>query len=69
MLENYTDQGVSAEIGFCFLKDPLFFADSLFLKKPERIMGRALLIYALAERQLRMELGKSNEYIPDQKGN
>ncbi len=57
MLENYTDQGVSVERGFRFLKDPLFFADSLFLKKPERIMalmmimGLALLIYALAERQ------------------
>jgi transposase len=74
MLENYTDQGVSVERGFRFLKDPLFFADSLFLKKPERIMalmmimGLALLIYALAERQLRLELEKSNEKIPDQKG-
>lgn len=59
MLANYIDQGVSVERGFRFLKDPLFFADSLFLKKPERIMalmmimGLALLIYALAERQLR----------------
>lgn len=74
MLENYTDQGVSVERGFRFLKDPLFFAESLFLKKPERIMaliivmGLALLIYALAERQLRMGLEKSNEKIPDQKG-
>jgi transposase len=74
MLENYTDQGVSVERGFRFLKDPLFFADSLFLKKPERIMalmmimGLALLIYALAERQLRLKLEKSNEKIPDQKG-
>jgi transposase len=74
MLENYTDQGVSVERGFRFLKDPLFFADSLFLKKPVRIMalmmimGLALLIYALAERQLRLGLEKSNEKIPDQKG-
>jgi transposase len=58
MLEIYTYQGVSVERGFRFLKDPLFFADSLFLKKPERIMGLALLIYALAERQLRLELEK-----------
>jgi len=29
-LENYTDQGVSIERGFRFLKDPLFFAKSLF---------------------------------------
>ncbi len=74
ILENYTDQGVSVERGFRFLKDPLFFADSLFLKKPERIMalmmimGLALLIYALAERQLRLALENSNEKIPDQKG-
>jgi transposase len=37
MLENYKDQGVSVERGFRFLKDPLFFAHSLFLKKPERL--------------------------------
>lgn len=74
MLSNYTDQGCSVERGFRFLKDPLFFANSLFLKKPERIMalimimGLALLIYALAERQLRLALEKNNEKIPDQKG-
>ncbi|HVN54366.1 MAG TPA: IS1634 family transposase [Anaerolineaceae bacterium] len=74
MLSNYTDQGVTVERGFRFLKDPLFFADSLFLKKPERIMalimimGLALLIYALAERQLRLALEKNSETIPDQKG-
>jgi transposase len=74
MLSNYTDQGVSVERGFRFLKDPMFFADSLFLKKPERIMallmimGLALLIYALAERQLRLALEKNSEKIPDQKG-
>lgn len=74
MLENYTDQGVSVERGFRFLKDPLFFADSLFLKKPERIMallmimGLALLIYALAERKLRLALAQSNATILDQKG-
>jgi transposase len=74
MLSNYTDQGVSVERGFRFLKDPLFFADSLFLKKPERIMallmimGLALLIYALAERQLRRILEQKQETLPDQKG-
>ncbi|HMN29527.1 MAG TPA: IS1634 family transposase [Caldilineaceae bacterium] len=74
ILANYTDQGVSVERGFRFLKDPLFFAHSLFLKKPERIMalmmimGLALLIYALAERQLRLVLAKRNDTIPDQKG-
>ncbi len=74
MLANYTDQGITVERGFRFLKDPLFFADSLFLKKPERIMalimimGLALLIYALAERQLRLALEQKHETIPDQKG-
>jgi transposase len=32
------------------------------------IMGLALLIYALAERQLCLALEKNNETIPDQKG-
>jgi transposase len=35
ILAHYKDQGVSVERGFRFLKDPLFFAHSLFLKKPE----------------------------------
>jgi transposase len=74
MLENYTAQGVSVERGFRFLKDPMFFAHSLFLKNPARIMalimimGLALLIYALGERQLRQALKQNNETIPDQKG-
>ncbi len=74
MLEHYTAQGVSVERGFRFLKDPLFFAHSLFLKKPERIMALimimtlSLLIYALAERQLRQTLAENNQTIPDQKG-
>jgi len=74
MLANYTDQGVTVERGFRFLKDPLFFADSLFLKRPERIMALimimalALLVYALAERQLRQALEQKHETLPDQKG-
>jgi len=73
MLENYTAQGISVERGFRFLKDPLFFADSLFLKNPAcimaliMIMGLALLIFALGERQLRLALQQSNQTIPDQK--
>lgn len=56
MLEHYAAQGGSVERGFRFLKDPLFFVHSRFLKKSEwimtlvMIMGLALLIYALAER-------------------
>lgn len=50
-----------AEGGFRFLKDPLFFVSSLFVKKPSRIQGLlmvmtlALLIYAVAQRRLRQE--------------
>jgi transposase len=74
LLDCYKEQSSSVERGFRFLKDPMFFADSLFLKSPARIMamimvmGLALLIYALAERQLRQQLAACNETIPDQKG-
>jgi len=73
MLENYKDQGVSVEPGFRFLKDPLFFAHSLFLKKPERIMallmimGLSLLIYSLAEHKLRQVLKEMKATVPDQR--
>lgn len=72
MQEHYTAQGVSVERGFRFLKDPLFFAHSLFLKKPERtmalIMTLSMLMYTLSERQLRQALTENNQAIPDQKG-
>lgn len=74
MLTAYKAQGVSVERGFRFLKDPLFFADSLFLKRPERlmallmVMGLALLVYALAEHTLRTELVRRGESLPHQLG-
>jgi transposase len=74
MLAHYKDQGTSVERGFRFLKDPLFFAHSLFLKSPARVMalimvmGLALLIFALAERQLRLRLKQENATIPSQTG-
>ena len=74
MLSAYKTQTASVERGFRFLKDPMFFADSLFLKSPARIMamimvmGLALLIYALAERELRRQLQLQNETIPHQTG-
>jgi transposase len=49
------DQGQTVERGFRFLKDPLFFTGSAFLKRPERVMALgmvmalALLVYALAK--------------------
>jgi len=74
MLTTYKSQSTSVERGFRFLKDPLFFADSLFLKKPSRIMallmvmGLSLLVYALAEHQLRHQLAERGETLPDQTG-
>lgn len=74
MLDSYKAQGATVERGFRFLKDPLFFADSLFLKSPARIMamimimGLCLLIYALAEWRIRQQLQEKNETIPDQRG-
>ena len=74
MLLEYKAQAASVERGFRFLKDPLFFADSLFLKNPQRItaltmiMVLALLIYALAERKLRQQLAATGESVPNQVG-
>ncbi len=74
ILEAYKAQNVSVERGFRFLKDPLFFADSLYLEKPQRIMallmvmGLSLLVYALAERWVRQELKKQEQTIPNQVG-
>src|SRR5690606_3513240 len=75
ILAIYKEQSPSVERGFRFLKDPLFFAHSLFLKKPSRIMallmvmGLRLMVYALAEHHLRQQLLERHESIPDQKGN
>ncbi len=62
----------NVEGGFRFLKDPLFFVSSLFVKKPCRIQGLlmvmtlALLVYSVAQRRLRQELARQNETIPNQ---
>ena len=62
------------ERGFRFLKDPLFFTSSVFLKAPERIMalgmimGLCLLVYNLGQRQLRNALKADHETIPNQLG-
>ena len=61
-----------AEGGFRFLKDPLFFVSSLFVKKPCRIQGLlmvmtcALLVYAVTQRRLRRQLSRQHETIPNQ---
>jgi len=67
----YKEQG-GVERGFRFLKDPLFLASSVFVKKPERIMALSLimvlclLVYRLAELRLRVRLAETAQTIPDQ---
>ena len=71
MIRAYKAQsGVEGECRF--LKDPLFFVSSLFVKKPSRIQGLlrvmtvALLVYALTQRRLRQQLANHKETIPHQ---
>ena len=60
------------EGGFRFLKAPLFFVSSLFVKKACRIQGllmvmtSALLVYSVTQRRLRRQLAHHNETIPNQ---
>jgi transposase len=71
LVTTYKEQG-SVERGFRFLKDPLFLASSVFVKKPERIvalgliMVLCLLIYRLAEHRLRTRLAETAQTVPDQ---
>jgi transposase len=71
LISTYKGQG-GAERGFRFLKDPLFLASSVFVKKPERLMALSfimvlcLLVYRLAEVRLRSRLAETQQTIPDQ---
>ena len=71
ILHHYKAQSV-VERGFRFLKDPLFFVSSLFIKKPSRIdallmiMTLSLLVYSIAQRRMRASMKKANETIPNQ---
>ena len=62
----------STERGFRFIKDPLFFADSLFVKNPERVetmmmlMALCLLVYNLGQRQLRIALKTQKATVKNQ---
>ena len=73
MLLKYKEQQ-NVERGFAFLKDPLFFADSVFLKSPRRIetmamlMGLCLMVYSLGQREVRRQLNKAQTGIPNQLG-
>jgi transposase len=74
VLGRYKDQTRTVERGFRFLKDPLFFTGSTFLKRPERVMALgmvmalALLVYALGEWALRRGLAETGSSLPDGKG-
>lgn len=73
VLAEYKQQQ-SSERGFRFLKDPLFFTSSVFLKSHKRIMALAmvmalcLLVYTLAQRKLRQALNAAQTGIPNQLG-
>ncbi len=62
----------SNERGFRFIKEPLFFTSSVFVKNPERveaigmIMGLCLLVYTLGQRKLRQHLEATNEGVRNQ---
>lgn len=72
ILNDYKEQQ-SPERGFRLLKDPLFFTSSVFLKTPGRIaalvtvMGLSLLVYTLAQRQLRQRLAAASATVADQR--
>ena len=64
----------AVERGFRFLKDPLFFTSSVFVKSPKRVaaitmvMGLCLLVYALGEHTLREALAEAEAGIRQQRG-
>jgi len=72
IMDAYKNQYV-VERGFRFLKSPEFLADSLFLKKPERIeallmiMTLCLLVYSALEYKIRSTLKDKEPFYPDQK--
>jgi len=73
VLVQYKNQQ-KVERGFRFLKDPMFLADSLFLKSPKRIMALmmvmtiCLLVYAALEYRIRQSLKEKKQTFPNQKG-
>ena len=73
LLPEYKHQQ-KVERGFRFLKDPKFHADSIFLKKPERIaalmmiMTLSLLVYSALEYKIRKNLKEKSLTFPNQKG-
>lgn len=73
ILQAYKNQS-KVEQGFRFLKDPMFLANTLFLKKVERLMALlmvmtvCLLVYAALQHRIRATLEEHEATVPDQKG-
>ncbi len=73
ILADYKSQQ-TVENGFRFLKNPDFLADTLFLKSPKRIaalmmvMTLCLLVYNLAQSQVRSTLQACADTLPNQLG-
>jgi len=71
LIQTYKEQQ-SVERGFSFLKDPLFLASSVFVKKPERIVALSLvmvlclLVYRLGEYRVREQLAATGQTVPNQ---
>lgn len=71
VLRLYKAQG-GVERAFAFLKDPLFLASSVFVKKAERVMAArflmvlCLLVYRLAEQRLSQHLAETGATVPNQ---
>ena len=74
IIQEYKEQNNSVERGFRYLKDPTFFVDALYIKKPSRIaammmvMALSLLVYSLTEYHLRKTLIEKGETLPNQLG-
>ena len=74
VLRAYKGQSSKVERGFGFLKDPMFLASTLYLKRVERVMAllmvmtACLLVYAALEYRIRQSLAEHGESVPDQKG-
>ena len=71
VISTYKEQG-GVERGFRFLKDPVFLASSIFVKRPERVIALSfvmvlcLLVYRLAEHLLRRQLVATEQTLPNQ---
>ena len=71
ILREYKDLQ-KVERGFRFLKDPWFLLDKIFLKTPNRIaalmavMALCLMVYTVAEYELRQSLKRGNLTLPNQ---